>query len=250
MNELFDQNAPVVIDETKDWLTEFVGPDKKFKEVKELAKSKAFADAHIANLERSLAGLREEVKTRATAEDLINQITLKQNRNVDPNNHQDPPGDQRNINSNPNGDVDINALVEKTLAERETKRARETNLNLTTQKLRETYGDNAAGVLQSKAAELGLTTDYMRNMAQEAPGAFLALFSKPVATTPKDIFNAPPQSSYRTQPDTYSGTKFSDFQKVKAENPTLYWSAKFQRSIMDAAEQAMASGKYDEFKNH
>lgn len=247
MDGLFDQIVtPPTLDENKDYLSELVGDGKKFKDAKELAKGKAFSDAHISTLEQTLASMREELRTRATAEDLINQINLR--RPVDPSKNTEQQMTEQTINENPIKPITPED-VERMFAERDTKRQRESNLNLTSQKLKETFGDTAAGVLGEKARELGLSTDYLKNMAQEAPTAFLALFNKPAASSAaKDIFSAPPQSSFRPAINPQdTGEKWSEFNKVKKENPNEYWSPKFQRKIMEAAEKAMESGSYERF---
>lgn len=247
MSNLFDQTvAPVQLDDTKDFLAELVGEGKKFKDPKELARGKAHSDAHIANLEKTLNEMRVELNTRKTAEDLINRITLANNRPAPTIDSDDTPPENRDTQSNPKGLTPED--VERMFQEREVRSRKEQNLQATTNKLRELHGDDAARVLQTKASELGVDTQYLKNLAQDSPSIFLSLFNKPEA--PKDIFNAPPPSSHRVQIATYTGEKWSDFQKVKTENPTLYWSAKFQRQMMDSAERAANSDTYDKFMNN
>lgn len=244
--DLFDQTvAATTIDDSKDFLSELVGSDKKFKDVKELAKGKAFSDAHIVTLEQTLSRMREELQTRKTAEELINQINLTK-RNVDPQANPDnqDPTDQTLTKSGLSPED-----VERILQERDTKRRREDNLNLASQKLRETHGEQAAVALQRKAAELGLDTQYLKNMAQEAPSAFLALFSKPTETTQPDIFNAPPTSTYRPPTTNTLQEKWSDFNKVKITDSKTYWSPAFQRKVAEAAQRATNAGRSEEFYN-
>ena len=247
MSDVFDQIvSPVTLDESKDYFAELVGEGKKFRDPKELAKGKAYSDAHIANLEKTLAEMRAELQTRKTAEDLINQINLASNR-VDPSRDQNPPVTE------PNSNPDIKSGltpedVERLFQEREAKQRREANLNKTTEKLREIHGDNAAAALQAKASELGVDTNYLKGLAQDNPTIFLSLFNKP-QESPKDIFNAPAPSTFRPNQNTDTGEKWSDYNKVKKENPTLYWSPKFQRKLMDAAERAMSQDRYEAFLN-
>lgn len=245
LDNLFDRTVimPPIFDESKDFLSELVGDGKKFKDAKELAKGKAYSDAHIQTLEQTLAQIREELKTRKTAAELIDQIN--QRRTPDPA----PPGDNHSL-----GDDNQQQLksglspedVERMFSEREAKRHREDNLTLASQKLKEIHGEAAAVALQTKAKELGLDTTYLKNMAQEAPNAFLALFSKP-APIQEDVFNAPPNSSFRPQMTNSLAEKWSQFNEVKKTDPNKYWSSGFQRKIMEAAERAAQAGKYEEF---
>lgn len=246
MSTLFDQLAtPVVIDPTKDYLTELVGEGKKFKSNNELALGKVHSDAHIETLEKTLAAMREELTTRKTAEELINQIALARTPPADLSRNDQIVTDQNTdqVKSLTTEDVD------RMFAEREANARRQANLTQATQKLKETYGDNAASVLQQKATELGVAPAYLQKMAEDSPNVFTSLFQAMPAQR-DNLFQAPPQSTFRQAPETYTGPKYSEFNKVKQDNPTLYWSAKFQRSIMEAADKAMAAGEqaYEKFK--
>lgn len=247
MTDLFDTLPNLaVVDETKDHFTELVGDGKKFKTPQELAKAKAFADAHITNLETSLTAMREELQKRKTAEDLINQMNLiNQRREAPPSNLDDTrrvePTDGNDAQSLKSGLTPED--VERMFAERDSKRQQESNLNLTTQKLREAYGDDASKVLQAKATELGVDADYLRNLAKSTPSVFLSLFPAKANVT-KDVFNAPPSSTFRTSPSSYTGPKYSDF-KNRADKQTPKW----HRELMAAAERATDDGTYELFKN-
>lgn len=246
MSDLFSDpvtDAPT-IDETKDYLSEFVGEGKKFADVKALAKSKAFADAHIGTLTKALEAMRTELSTRKTAEDLINQIALA-NTKVDSNREQNQTATEQNTDQNNKPSLTPED-VEKMFQEREQRRQKETNLNLTTQKLKETFGDKAATELSNKARELGVDTSYMKKLAEDTPSVFLSLFSKPQVKS-NDIFNAPPANQFRVAERSNSGEKWSDFNKVKTSDPKKYWSPGFQRQLMDAAERAENQGRYEEF---
>lgn len=244
MSDLFDQaEPPVVIDPTKDYFSELVGPDKKFKSEKELALGKAHSDAHIANLEKTLAGLREEVAKRKTTEDLMDHINKALTaKELPPTRMPDPLA--------PNGDVKSGLTaedVQKLLADRDNESIRRNNTAIAAQKLQELYGETAATEITKKAQELGVNKDYLKNMAESSPSVFLALFSAPQKNVQKDIFNAPPQNSYRPPENSHNGPKMSDFKKVKDANPTEYWKPAFQRKMIEAAEQAMEKGYYEQF---
>lgn len=252
MSDLFDQTVdPVVIDETKDYFTEFVGDDKKFKTPQELAKSKAYADAHIANLTRNLDDLRKELGTRKTAEDLINQIALRSGHDsVRANNPADRTIVQDQLEREPATGETVKSLtpadVERMFTEREQLSQRQQNLKLTTTKLTEVHGENAAKVISDKAKELGVDSQYLKKLAEDTPSIFLSLFPKPESKA-NEMFQAPPPNQFRTQVDQFIGAKWSDFNKVKATDPKKYHSAAFQRAIMEAAQKAADAGQYDKF---
>ena len=246
MSDLFDQtDAPVVLDDSKDYVAELVGEDKKFKTVSDLAKGKVFSDVHISNLERTLAGLREELQTRKTAEELINQINLAKK----PADGERIPDNQDRLNANEPLKSGLTPEdVEALLSKRESQRIKESNLTLASQKLREQHGEAAAALVSTKAAELGVSNSYLRDMASNAPNAFLALFKDAkVEAKTDDVFQAAPQSSFRPNPQQRLTEKWSDFKKVKSENPNLYWSANFQRRLAEAAQKATDGGYSEEF---
>lgn len=246
MDSLFDQTVvQTTIDESKDFLSELVGDGKKFKDVKDLAKGKAFSDAHIVTLEQTLSRMREELQTRKTAAELIDQISQRRT-NPDPT----PNLDNRALDTDTQTQTKSGLSpedVERMFSEREAQRRKDDNLNLATAKLKEIHGDSAATVLQTKARELGLDTTYLKNMAQEAPNAFLALFNKPVEQTQRDVFTAPPSNSFRPTPTTNLSEKWSTFNEVKKSNPSMYWTPGFQRKIMEAAQRAAEQGQYEQF---
>jgi hypothetical protein len=245
MDNLFDQtvnNAPITIDETKDYLVELVGEGKKFKDPKDLAKGKAYSDAHIANLEKTLNSLREELHTRKTAEELINQMTSVR-RNNDPVITQEP---NLEVNNQIKGMSPED--VEKLLTDRDVKRRKDENLNQATQKLKETFGEQAASAVANRARELGVEPSYLRSLAQEAPSAFIALFNKQ-SDVQEDVFRAPPTSSYRPPLKQGLTDKWSELTTIRKTDPNTFYGAAHQRKLMEAAQRAVDAGRYEEFIN-
>lgn len=242
--DLFDQTV-VVVDDTKDYLTELVGEDKKFKTPAELAKSKAHADAHISNLEKTLQELRDELKVRKTLEEML--TTLKPQSNI----ADIPPENNQNSGENQNKSGLTEADIERILRERDSARMQASNYQQAVQEVRKRYGDNAPAEIQKKANELGVSPEYLKKLAQESPQVFLNLF--PVqAPLPKDVFAAPPRSNMMTNlvPAGAGKAKYSDFDKIRKTDKTKYFSAGFQRELTRAVAQAKAEGRYDEFMNN
>lgn len=242
--DVFDQNDNDVTLEDKDYLAELVGEDKKFKSPQDLAKGKAHADAHIARLEATLSQLRDELKTRTTTDQLMDQIKALKGSGT-PEFTPTPQG------QNEGADKGLTVQdVERLLAEREASRNKEANLNQAVNTLKEMYGDETPQMIQAKARELGVDTNYLKNLAKESPKIFTNLF-QPKTQAAKDVFNAPPASrvnSFGVGNNT-SKEKYSDFRKVQRENPNVFYSASFQRKIVEAVSRAQAQGRYDEFMN-
>jgi hypothetical protein len=242
MTDVFDQNHDdtVILDADKDYLAELVGEDKKFKTPADLAKGKAHSDAHIASLERTLASLRDELKTRSTTDDLMTKIKELQNGNVtnpEPN-HGSEGGAEKGLTMQD---------VERLLGERETARKQEANLTNAVAKLTELYGTDTPNQIQAKARELGVDAQYLKNLAKTSPQIFTSLF-QPKEAPQRDPFNAPA----RTQVNSFgvnhtAKEKYSDFRKVQREDPNKFYSAAFQRTLDAAVIRAQNAGRYDEF---
>lgn len=238
---LFDQTDEVVIDETKDFLSELVGEDKRYKTPADLAKAKIHADAHIEALNRSLAELREDLKNRGTTEDLLTAIKSLKNEPapIPPSNHeQEQQGAKPGLTE---------ADIERLLAEREAKSRKTTNLNTAIGKLKEMHGENFRSVVQAKAKELGVTTEYMQKLAEDSPALFTGLFP----ARQKDVFAAPPQGQRSSVAAAFagSGEKYSDYDKVRKADPHKYHTASFQRSLNEAVLRAQSAGRFEEFMN-
>src|SRR6267154_5364704 len=90
MENLLDQQqlpqTPPPLDPSKNYLTDLVGPDKKFKTVEDLARGKAEADTTIElfkkrqdELRDDYLKLREEANQQAKLQDLIDRLEHPQN---------------------------------------------------------------------------------------------------------------------------------------------------------------------------
>lgn len=240
----FDQNTIDVIDENQDFLAELVGEGKKFADVQALAKGKAAADAHITSLERSLSELREDLKNRGTTQDLLDAIKALKNEppaSPPPANHADPE-----VVGKPGLTEDD---IERLLAQREEKSRKAANLNTAVSKLKEQYGNQYTVEVQKKAAELGVTTAYMQNLAETSPQLFAQLF--PARQKSNDVFSAPPQGQRSSVSTAFGGTgeKYSDFDKIRKSDPHKYHTPAFQQSLNAAILRAQAAGKFDDFMN-
>lgn len=249
-NDLFDQTGSVglqtpQLDPSKDYLAELVGDGKKFKDASDLAKGKAYSDAHIATLEQTLTGLRQELQQRKTTEDLINHINTLANKSQ-------MPAPEARDNPAPGGEIKPGLSLEdvqRLLADRDEQSKRSFNLNSATRELREKFGDNASTVIDAKAKELGVSKDYLRGIAEQVPSMFMALMANTTVPVAPATFHPPSPSSYRTPPQDKQplGETWSKMNEVKKTNPDMYWSAGYQRKLMAAAEKAMAEDRYDEF---
>lgn len=222
------------IDPAKNYLQELVGEGKKFRTPEELARGKAESDAYIKTLERGRDELRqdylkarEENVARAKLEDLIGQLESKQQ-------HQDSSADttrpdEKNIQ--PQWDSkQIESLVSSKIQEHELTRKQEQNFNAVRSKLQERYGNNYQSILKQQIDGLGLTEDFVNNLARQHPSV---LFKTLDLDTPKqtDNFQTPPRSE-RTNasfaPQGGQDRTWSYYQNLKKSNPKAYYDPKTQ----------------------
>jgi hypothetical protein len=239
LTDLFTSQTENTPDPSKNYLEELVGEGKKFKSPEDLARGKAEADRFIQQLQGELAGIRQELGTRQTLEELMTKMTPNQSPNNQNQEHnQTPPGGEGNAPKAVTME-DIDRLVEDRLSKVEKERVHQSNLNQAKQALVNAFGSDYITHLKAKASELGVTEQYLNNMAMETPKAFLKLVEADTprsgTTLPGTLFT-PPQGHSLPQQSTKgfapSGTpKMSHYEELKRKNPTEYWSPAVQNKM-------------------
>jgi len=205
-----------------------------FSDPEVLAKSKLEADAYIATLERQATEMREDLSKQEYAKQLLAQLQTKATETA-------PvlSGESTSSNGSTNSDGvtkplesgNIESLIEKTLASRETQSRTEANLSAVDAKLTELYGTEAGETLKKKGSELGLSLERLQAMAAESPKAFFALIG---AEAPK-LTNPVSQSTVNTAGvyDVTSERNADYYRKMRKDNPTEYYSPKIQRQQVE-----------------
>lgn len=230
MTETFIDNNEPIIDPNKDYLAELVGENKKYKDPAELAKSKMYADHHIATLEREKQELLEDYKTlrqefnsRAKIEELLDQ--MKNMNPPDAAHTPQQPEDRPSFDPEQLKSFFKQSYAEETRAERE-----RANFNQVQAKLREAYGNEYQRQLTQQLNEIGLSDEDAVALAKKSPSAFYRQFGldkKPEA----ENFQAPPRSDRRGDSFVPQGAQkrtWSYYQNLKKTNPELYWDPKTQ----------------------
>lgn len=216
-----------------------VGEGKKFKTAEDLAKAKLESDRFITQLQGELSGLRTELSTRQTLEQLMDKFgsqKVPDQTNQD-HNQNSSGGDGQNVKTLT--EADIARLVEERLTQTEKARLHQANLQTVQNALIESFGQDYVTHLKAKAQELGVSEDYLSTLAKETPKAFLKLVD--AGATQK----APPQTSGLFSPPTSqqlpsttsrnfapTGERLkSYYDDLKSRNPTEYWSPKVQNQM-------------------
>lgn len=243
MTDLFSQqtNGDTNIDPSKNYYEELVGEDKKFKTNEDLAKAKAESDRFIQQLQGELAGIRQELSTRQTLEELMTKVgSQRAPENTPPGNNQNPNGDDDGRNVKALSEEDIARLVEDRLTKAERARVHNSNLETVKQTLVESFGSDYVTHLKAKAAELGVSEEYLNSMAKETPKAFLKLVeadgAKRATPVAGGLFTPPSGANIRStdQSKGFSPTgipKMSYYENIKRTDPTKYWSAAVQNKM-------------------
>jgi hypothetical protein len=217
-----------------DYFNLLVGPDKKFKDEKALAKGKYHSDQHAANLEQELKGLRQELETRLTLEKFLEQTKKEKEMSQSP-----APSPIAPAPHGEEGRKDVTPAMTKEEILAITKQAIETerkqstvssNLEQVKKELVKTWGPNYVAHLEAKAKELNVGPEFLNKLAAEAPQAALAILLDNKAKAPNQ--DLPPQASARTiysTSNTPTGVMYNeDYERLRKEDPKRYWSKDVQ----------------------
>lgn len=241
MTNLFEApqtNVEHNIDPNTSLYETLVGDGKKFKTPEELAKAKAESDRFIQQLQGELSGLRTELSTRQTLEQLMDKFgsqRVPENTNQSHNQNSEG-GDGQNVKTLT--EADIARLVEERLTQTEKARLHQANLQTVQNTLIESFGQDYVTHLKAKASELGVTEDYLTTLAKETPKAFLKLVDATGQKAPQQANSlfSPPASQHlpSTQSKSFAPTGErlkSWYDDLKSRNPTEYWSPKVQNQM-------------------
>jgi len=206
-----------------------VGEGKKFKSVEDLARGKLESDNFIKRLLDEQKTLRDELLAAKRLEEIVDKLSQKTNST--------PPNDPNHTNHNGEDDkgkqtVDFDELVERALSKKEQERRQLSNIDEVQRTLTEAWGPAFAQKLVAEAAALGMSKEEVNSLAASNPKALYRLVGLEGArpTQRNDVFT-PPSSNVNTtgfKPNTGERTK-AYYDKLKRENPSLYFSSKIQQ---------------------
>jgi hypothetical protein len=226
---------------TENFLENLVGEGKKFADPEALARGKHEADKFVEDLKRQNAELREDMEKAAKVEELLEEIRNQKEltANKDPNDHVDP-GDTSSDQMTPDA---LKALIETHVSERDAKRTATQNLAEVDKVLTEKYGEGAASILSSRADDLGMSTDEMKDLAARNPKAFLRLVGADAETQQSSTLLGNSQRSEGVQIKGAETRDFAFYQKIRRESKNRYHSVDVQKQMWKDAE-AMGAAFY------
>lgn len=234
-NDLFDdKNTSPVIDPNKDYSADLVGEGKKFKDTASLARGKVESDYFIESLKRENSELRQELQQRAQLAEMIERLGKAPDTLVVPDTSLAQPVPPKEVN--------LDELFEQKFKERETIAKRSENVRKAQAALQETLGADYVNVLVSKAQELGVTKEWINNLAAESPAAVLRLVgAENKSPRGSDLFTPPPASHQSGFKPSTSVRDKAFYDKMKREDSVKYWSKETQvqmhKDAMDHPER-------------
>ena len=225
-----------------------MGEGKKFKSVEELARGKAEADAFINRLLDERKSMREDLQARTSLQDLVDRMRTgkmnpadkEQGRQEQDSGNDFYTGNRPDPNENgkpsesPFSEEKVQELIERRLAEDQARK----NLSEVKETLKQKFGHDYARKLREKAEDLGMTIEELDSYAKRNPKAFYRLVE-----LDKDVDRSsatPPASQINSEVFSMRGqsySKFSDFEKLRRENPNAYWSPKVQNQLYKLTQE-------------
>lgn len=217
------------------FVAQLVGEGKKFRDLEALAKGKLEADRHIGEITKTLDELRAELAKQDYAKSLLESINKgSETRAEQPPPNNPSPSNTENTTQNAS---DIESLVEKVITEKERNRTVAQNIAVVGEEMEKQFGDKAGQILKSKAQELNMSIERLKEIAAESPTAFFQLVG--VSANRKPQTSTAPQSTVRSEgfnPNSQD-RDFEYYQKMRKENRSLYYSPKIQNMMLQDRER-------------
>jgi len=153
-------------------LSNLVGDDKKFKSAEDLAKGKLESDRFIEQLKEENADLRGNLDRRLAAEDILKEIKKATGNEQD----KETPSDDSGQPAPKSYELeDIVSLVDQRVTAKQEQERADRNRETANAKLVAKLGDpsKAAAFLKQKSEELGVSGQWLVEVAEKSPEAFL-----------------------------------------------------------------------------
>lgn len=226
------------IEEDKDYVAELVGEGKKYADVLSLARSRLEADNHIDRIEKENRGLRTELEKRLSMEELVTKLQTKQPDPVGTTegSTQDEKPAAQGLTQEQLAKM-VNDLVEAKVSANTQRQ----NLTQVRDSLKNAFGDNFVAKLEEVRSQLGLTQEFMDQMAKQTPQALLKLVGAD-AVKKEDSVPSMPKGSIDTSKVTMRGSQSNDgfkgqnyYRSLLKSDPKAFWNPKTQLEMHNMA---------------
>lgn len=239
---VFDADGNPVDDNpiTENFLDHLVGDGKKFTDPEALAKGKYEADKFVKDLERQNAELREDIGKATQIEELMTMVREQNKPVVEP--APLPVVDPSDTSSDQMTPEALKALIETHVNERDLASLREKNVAQADRAMTEKFGDSAGRVLSTRASELGMSLEDLKEVAAKNPTAFSALIGTKESTASPVLLGGVQRSESGTLVDANArDSKY--YNNLRKTNKAAYYQPKVQQQMIDDA-QTMGAAFY------
>jgi hypothetical protein len=251
---MFDENkpagTPVAAAPSSDDLTpgvnyvdELVGEGKKFANLDALAQGKIESDAFIERLQQENAGLRTDLASAKSMEDMVDQLRTPQDAPVDDGTH--TPSVEK---ASPTPEADIAKMVEAQVNQVLTQQERMGNVRALEAKAKELYGEGYQKVLTEKAKSIGIGEEFLLGLAQEQPNAFSKLMFEdkaPAQSAPKANDDQLFPQTQQTGVPSIPKKNWAYYEGMRKKDSVAYWKPAFQNEMHKVAAE-MGPSFYDD----
>lgn len=231
MTDLFEQeDQPVSFDD-------IVGEGKKYRDTEAVAKALLEKDRFIKQLEEENATARQELRSRTNLEEVVNQLRAKPepqpNREITPTPRQEP------IVETP--EVDIEAKIAEVLETRLAGETRRANIETARSGLKERFGADYNQTLRSIVSELGVSEQFILDLAAKSPNGFFKLVDSIQPPDDKRPVTPPANKIPTALPNTSGRRNKAYYDELRRTNINEYLSPRIQNQYYrDALEQGDA----------
>ena len=214
---------------------------EQWKDPEVLAKGKLESDAFIETLQNQIKEQAEELAKQNHSEELLKQLQSQTPASTEGTTGETNSGTPDDNTNQSDGEVDLESLVEKKLAERAQQETVNANLQQVDAHMTSLYGTEAANTVKQKAEELGIGLTKLKEIAQESPDAFFRLLGAeaPVKTVDMTQGSVNTTSTIQTTPKN----DWNYYNDLRRKDPRTYYSPKVQQELMRKHVEAKAKGE-------
>lgn len=183
----------------EEFLADFVGEDKKYKSVEEMARALAHANHHIGTLEGETEALRQQNSQAKTIEDVMAQLASKQQPPSD-----DTGSDDQSQEQPKQDGVDVEATVKRLLEQHTSAQSANSNKQSVIDAMQKQFGTKAGEIWDKVEADLGVDLEAMASSSPTAALQLLGVTGKQAPSQSGASFNGdgqPPRDSEQRPPE-------------------------------------------------
>jgi len=228
MNPTLFQDQRNQYDPSRDYLSELVGEQKKFKDNQALAFSKLESDDYIKTLQGKLdqvtadyLQVMEENKAKAKLEEMLDQHIAKSQQLSSSDTTPKAKEVQEPFDMNK-----IEELVTKKLVQREAETKSDANFKIVMDKLNDRFGHNYPNVVRERASFVGLSEEDVNSLARKSPDALFRMLG---IDQKQEQFQSPPRSGQISNSFAPKGPEkrtWTYYQELRQKDPKAWLDPK------------------------